>query len=269
LIREEIVMISKMQTIAVAAILAVGLVASAPAAEWGNLSGKFVYDGKAPPADSLSITKDQDYCGKPPALKDESLVVGDKGGLANVVVWVRTKNVAISPDAKDPSGAAVIDNKHCRFDPHIIACRVGQKLEIKNSDPTPVSHNTKIEFLANKAFNVTLNPETAQNAPTPELAEQLPVKVGCNVHPWMQGWLVVEPNPYVGVSDKDGKFEIKNLPAGAELEFQVWQEKAGNVEKATKGGQDAGWKKGRFKMTLKSGDNDLGEIKLDPSQFNK
>src|ERR1043165_9330143 len=99
-----------------------GFASIAHAADTANLSGRFVYDGKAPAPEKLSITKDVEVCGKPPALEDEALVVGDKGGLANVAVWVRTKNVAVSPDAKDTGGKATIDNKHCQFDPHVIVC---------------------------------------------------------------------------------------------------------------------------------------------------
>jgi hypothetical protein len=78
----------------------------------------------------------------------------------------------------------------------------------------------------------------------------------------MKGYLVVPPTPYAAVSDKDGKFEIKNLPAGTQLEFQVWHEGKGYVQKALVNGKDAGWAKGRFKMTIKPGDNDLGDIKV-------
>ena len=78
----------------------------------------------------------------------------------------------------------------------------------------------------------------------------------------MKGWLVVPPTPYAAVSGDDGKFEIKNLPVGTELEFQAWQEKKGYLDKATINGKDAGWTKGRFKITIKPGDNDLGDIKV-------
>jgi len=242
----------------------------ARAEDWGNLTGRFVYDGKAPTPEPLSINKDHEYCGKPPTLVDESLVVGKDGGLANVAVWVRTKGVKVHPDYEKAATTKVtIDNKHCRFDPRIVVYRTGQPLEIKNSDTDGIAHNTKCELQANEGFNIQLPVGTSQDLKPLTNPESLPGSVACSIHPWMKGWLVVQPTPYVAVSDETGKFELKNLPAGSELEFQVWQEKAGYVDKAKVNGKDAGWTRGRFKYTVKAGANDLGEIKLDPKQFDK
>jgi hypothetical protein len=79
----------------------------------------------------------------------------------------------------------------------------------------------------------------------------------------MKGYVVVRDDPYVGVSDEHGAFELKNLPA-EELEFTVWQEKSGWLAAGK------GWsKKGVFKHKIKPGDNDLKEIKVSPSLFIK
>ncbi len=71
--------------------------ATASADDWGTLTGRFVYDGKAPTPTALSITKDQEVCSKPPHLVDESLLVDDKGGLANVVIWARHQGPESEP----------------------------------------------------------------------------------------------------------------------------------------------------------------------------
>ena len=85
----------------------------------------------------------------------------------------------------------------------------------------------------------------------------------------MHAWMVVRPNPYFAISDKDGNFEIKDLPVG-ELEFQVWQERSGYVTDAKIGGQATKWPKGRVKWTIEDGKTtDLGEMKLAAAQFNK
>ena len=85
----------------------------------------------------------------------------------------------------------------------------------------------------------------------------------------MIGTLLVRPNPYFAVSNKDGAFEIKNLPAG-EIEFQVYQEKCGYVEDAELEGKKVNWPKGVFKVMIQAGkDTDLGDIKLGAKQFAK
>ncbi len=243
---------------------------AAPASgDWGTLKGKFVYNGKAPEPAKLNIDKDQQVCGKHD-LVDESLVVGKDGEMANVIVWVRTKDVKIHPDYEaKKKDKAVVDNKNCRFDPHVVTYWTGQPLELKNTDPDPVAHNTNASLAVNEAFNVIIPPQSSIDRPALKLGETIPTKISCNIHPWMQGWLLVQPHPYMAVSGKDGSFELKNLPTGTELEIQVWQEKSGYVQKAEVNGKDAGWAKGRFKYTVKAGDNDLGTIKLDPAQFNK
>jgi hypothetical protein len=242
------------------------VVSAARADDWGTLTGRFVYDGKAPPEATITPNKDLEVCGKHP-LYDESLVVGSDGGVANVFIWNRTKDVKVAPEyAATAKDKAVLDNHNCRFQPHALAMRTSQPLEVKNSDP--MGHNTNLALLVNPPQNGII-PAGSDHDLDLSLPENIPATVTCNIHPWMRAYLLVRPDPYFAVSDKDGKFEIKDLPAGSELEFQVWQEKAGNVDKVSIGGKDAKWKRGRFKYTIKPGANDLGDIKLDPAQFNK
>ena len=253
-------------SIIAAVVVAVGFSQAAQADDWGTLTGRFVYDGKAPTPAKITPDKDQEVCGKHP-LNDESLVVDDKGGLANVFIWVRSKDVKVAPGyeakAKDK---AVLDNHDCRFEPHALAMRTTQPLDVKNSDP--MGHNTNAALVVNSPFNGII-PSKSEHDVELSQAETMPATITCNIHPWMKAYLLVRPDPYFAVSDKDGKFEIKDLPVGKELEFQVWQEKAGNVAKANVSGKDGGWTRGRFKYTIKPGANDMGDIKLDASQFNK
>lgn len=171
------------------------------------------------------------------------------GGVANVVVYIYVKPGGAKPAAhadyaKTAADKIELDNKNCRFEPHIAVVRTGQTLVLKNSDP--VGHNTKIDFLSNTPQNPII-PGSAMMAMKPEatkLEEKLPASVSCSIHPWMQAKLVVKDNPYVAVSDKDGKISIKNIPAGT-WTFQIWHEKVGFVSKVKVGGAAKEWAKGR------------------------
>lgn len=241
-------------TLFFAAALAVALANSAIAADWGNLKGRFVYDGKAPTPKAIDTGKEP-MCAKHQVV-DETLLVSDDGGLANVVVFVNTKGVKVNPEyessAKDK---VVLDNHGCRFEPHILPLRVSQPLEIKNSDP--FSHNSNLAPIGEDPKNPLLSTDTSFDYKFRK-QQKVPVPVSCNIHPWMKAHVVVKDHPYVAVSAKDGTFEIKDLPA-EELEFIVWHENQGYLS------AKSDWKKGAFKMKIKKGDNNnLGEIKVDP-----
>lgn len=234
-------------------------VATSTAADWGTLKGKFVLEGVAPTPAPLKGTE-KDGCDKFKLL-EEGIVVGDKNELANVFVYLRTKAPKVAPSYDDQKGAEVtLDNKNCRFEPHCVIVTTDQKLVVTNSDP--FAHNSNITPFkpANKPEN-PLIPAGGKFEKTFKSGEALPINVGCNIHPWMSAKLLIRDDPYAAISAKDGTFEIVDLPAGKELEFQIWQEAGGNVASASFDGGKSDTK-GRFKLKIKPGDNDLGEIKV-------
>lgn len=230
------------------------------AAEFGDLTGKFVYQGNPPTPEKVKITADADLCGKPPALVDESLVVGDDGGLANVLIYVRSRKPTINPDlAKPPADPPVLDNVHCRFEPHLTAVFVDHPVVLKNSDPKP--HNINIQPIGGVPINPLMAPGQTIDHKF-QRAQRIPVPVQCNIHPWMKGYVLPCGNPYFAVSGDDGTFTIKGLPLGEDLEFQAWHEKVGYLETPE-------WSKGRFEMKLDKPTTDLGQIDLPAAMFNK
>jgi plastocyanin len=248
-----------------AAVLLLTSTTPADAAEWGTLTGRFVYDGEAPTPVVLDVTKEPLCEGH--SLVDESLLVGEDGSLANVAVYVYLKSgkkiSAVHPDyEKTASDKVMLDNENCRFEPHVLLLRTSQTLEIKNSDT--FGHNTNFAGFKNKGFNKIIEAGNTQDAQLTK-RETLPMPVSCNIHPWMKGHVLIRDDPYMAVTAQDGTFEIKNLPVG-KLEFQFWHEAAGRL----KGIKYAGGKassKGRAKIEIKSGENDLGEIKVSASMF--
>jgi plastocyanin len=246
--------------------LLAGLGSGAGAAEWGTLTGRIVYEGTAPKPASAKVDKDQELCNKVP-LFEESLEVGPNGGLKNALVYLRTeKDVAVAPEYADTAKAdVVVDNKGCRFEPHVSILRVGQTLVVKNSDP--VGHNTKADPMVNAPFN-DLIPAGTEIRKTWDKPENLPVTIGCSIHTWMSGRVLVRSNPYAAVTNDKGEFTIKDLPAGQELEFQLWQEKSGYLKNAKNKDVKVD-KTGRFKYTVKPGENNLGDFVVSSSIFKK
>lgn len=240
-------------TLALVALVAPG----GQAAEWGDLVGRIVFDGAAPTPANLNINKDLECCKVKHV--DESLLVDSSGGLANVVLYCRDRNVAVHPDYDATATTEVVlDNTTCRFEPHVAVLRLTQTLVIRNSDIC--GHNTNLQPLGDAGINplIAANSEVRHKF---NRAQNIPVPASCNIHPWMKSYVLPRDNPYVTVSAADGTFRIENLPAGP-VEMQAWHETAGYVD--TKA-----WPKGRFKVTIKAGTNDLGTIKLPASLFKK
>ncbi|MFM7291499.1 MAG: hypothetical protein ACKO6B_09725 [Planctomycetia bacterium] len=249
------------------AAVALGLAISvAHADEWGTIKGRFLYGGDAPAAGELKADKDVEVCGKHKLLNEELAVGADKG-VANVVVFVRDKGVKVHPDAAAEAKAAkvVLDNKDCKFTPHVVVVHTGQPLVIKNSDT--VGHNSNVATIKNPPSN-SLIPAGGESSIPFANEEAIPAQVTCNIHPWMKAWVVVRPNPYAAVSAADGSFEIKNIPAG-EVELQLWHEKAGYIGEITVGGKAEKIAKGRRKVKVEAAGTNLGDMVLAPSLFQK
>jgi len=245
-------------------LLATWLISPASGQEWGDLKLKFVYDGTAPAAAPLNITKDPEFCGKF-GLTDETLVVNkEDGGVANVVAYLYVGTGAkpkFHPDFENTAAdKVVLDNLHCRFEPRITVLRTTQTLVIKNSDT--VGHNTNYSTFSNPPQNVLI-PTGGQTEQKLTQAERIPAQVACNIHPWMRGYLVVQDTPYAAVSDKNGDLVLKNLPAG-KLTLQLWHE-TGYVVNAKLNDKPVEWRRGRAEFTIKPGMNDLGVVKFKPA----
>lgn len=236
---------------------------------WGDLKGRIVVDGEVPAAAPLTVDKDVAVCGKM-QLFDESLQVGEGGGLKNVVVCLlqtraNRQTPAVNPMYADlASTVPVLDNVACRFEPHVVVMTTGQKLLVKNSDA--VGHNANIQSLKNAA-NPNIPPGGEIELAMKE-ADTAPVKVVCGSHPWMQSILLVRDEPYFAISGETGEFEIKGLPDG-EWTFVFWHERGGRTKEGgyltglTQDGKALGGRLGEVKVTIKDGEvTDLGTLTI-------
>jgi plastocyanin len=154
--------------------------------------------------------------------KMETYVVGPDGKtLGNVFVYVKDGlgNYVFDP----PKEPATIDQKDCRYHPHVFGMQVGQPLEIINSDPT--LHNIHAVAKNNREFN---NGQPLQNMKTTHTftAPEVMVPFKCDVHGWMNAYVGVLNHPFFAVTDVSGNFTLKGLPAGT-YTIEAWHEKLG------------------------------------------
>lgn len=192
-----------------------------PVAGGGTIEGKVVFRGEVK-TQKIIPTKDVEVCGEP---REEPLIeVGSDQGVANAVVYLVEvpKGKAWPAQDKPP----VLNNIKCRFEPDVQVIRVGP-LDVVNKDP--VLHNTHGYYGKRTAFNMAL-PNQGQDIPT-ELTKPGLVRVDCDAHGWMLGWIYVVDNPYYALTGADGKFSITDVPPG-QYTLVAWQSLTGPVQQA-------------------------------------
>lgn len=198
----------------------------------GTIQGEVKFVGSPPPAKSLEITKDKAFCGSVP---DERYVVGSNKGIKNVVVAITGIEKGKAAETK---AEAVVNNVKCRFSPRVQAIVKDQRVKIKNSDP--ILHNTHPYLVKEPKSRTIVNlalPNkdqvidiTRRLKRSVEKEPQAVVRIKCDAHEWMVGWLHVYEHPYFAVSDEKGAFTITDIPPG-KYKIRAWHEALGEVEK--------------------------------------
>jgi plastocyanin len=189
-----------------------------------QITGTVKLDGEAPEPAKIEMAADAKCAAahtKP--VLDESIVAGDKGELANVVVNVK------SPEGKPlkgdvPKDPVVIDQKGCQYSPHVVAMMVGQEWVVKNSDP--FMHNVHSIALDNDQFNLSQSTKGAENKVGNKVKVPERFTVKCDVHPWMNAQVNAFEHPFFAVSNEKGEFSIptKGLADG-KYTIEIWHEK--------------------------------------------
>ncbi len=130
------------------------------------------------------------------------------------------------PAGSVPAEPVVIDQQGCIYHPRVSAGVTGQTLAITNSDPT--LHNVHTKSEQGNGFNVG-QPKAGMRHEHTLKGEEVMLRVKCDVHPWMTGFVGVKKNPYFAVTREGGKFTIENVPAGT-YTVQAWQERLGAID---------------------------------------
>lgn len=247
--------------------------------EWKNtvtLKGQVTYDGTPPPVEKLNFGDKADaHCLKGDTEKLIWEVDPNSKGVKNVVVWVQPgpgqsfKYDAIPEALRKRTDTVAMDQPHCNFVPHVQAFNpsifdgkkqvpTGQKFVMKNT--APIAHNSKYEgdaALATNSGNPNIPPKGQEEFKVKPARDTRSghdlVNINCGIHPWMSAKLLALDTPFYAITDKDGKFEIKDVPAGVAVHVVAWHEEAGANGYVLPAGSAA--KQGQ-KMTLEAGKND-------------
>jgi len=227
-----------------------------PAGEvgFGDITGEVVFDGDAPPAELLvkkgDNVKDSAVCAAEDVPNETLEVNADSKGIKNVFVYL--EKAPAGAKIEEPTGEVIFDQKVCRFLPHCLLMRSKQKVLVMSGDS--VAHNTHTIPTRNSGFNKTIS---ANERTGVELiytkAESKPVSVVCDYHSWMKAYHLPLDHSFAAITDENGKFEIKGLPAGTH-ELRVWHERGEFIERG-------------FKVTVKADASESVTIKAPASKF--
>lgn len=184
-----------------------------------TIKGNIRYVGAPIEKKKTPVTIDQYICGK--EKEPEDLLLSSNNGIRNAVVSLQN----IPPGAKRNWNfpAAKMDQKQCAFIPRVVIVPVGGTVEFLNSDR--LLHNVRSAGKENPPFN-----RAQPHARSISFAFKQPelLRVDCDLHSWMRGWVVVADHPFYAVTNEQGEFILDNVPRG-KYTLQVWQESLGNV----------------------------------------
>jgi hypothetical protein len=198
--------------------------AAAPAAPSKGATGAATISGTVkltgtPPEMALTKRQADPYCAKTP-MKEEDVIVGAGGGLKNAVVRI---SKGVSGRYDPPPAPAVVDQTACMYRPRVQGIVLGQPVQIKNSDMT--LHNVHGYKGASTLFNQAEIPGQPPMTKQFTDADQM-VKLKCDVHPWMTGWVLVSSHPFFAVTGDDGSFKLTGVPPGR-YTVEAWHERYG------------------------------------------
>jgi plastocyanin len=199
--------------------LAVFCTVATGVASAGTIKGNVRYAGAPVERKKLSVTIDQYLCGKEKEAGD--LLLSPTNGISNAVVSLN----GLPPGSKVPGNPMHVkmDQRQCVFVPRVVIVPVGGTVEFLNSDR--LLHNVKSGGKENPPFN-----RAQPHARSISIAFRNPelLRVDCDLHSWMRGWVVVAEHPYYAVTSEDGGFVFEKVPPG-KYTLQVWQETLGMV----------------------------------------
>jgi plastocyanin len=222
----------------VTALLLTGLVAAAVSAQskqgytatqvtnGGTITGVVRFEGTRPTPEQMEVTTKEDICHRNPIHSEKLVVSGD-----NTVRWavisikgIREGKPFPKYDGKDEKRPA-LDQAGCVYRPHVVTVPKGENLRLLNSDG--VLHNVHTWPKKNRSKNLAM-PGTIKEMKI-KFRRPERIRATCDIHAWMEAWIVVTEHPYYAVSNEKGEFKLTAVPPGT-YTLHLWHETLGEIE---------------------------------------
>ena len=191
-----------------------------------SITGQVKFTGTPPVNAPIDMSEEAkckaDYTTPP---REQNVVVNSNHTLDWVFVYVKS-GLPAGAKYSAPSTAVVLDQKGCRYHPHVFGIMAGQPLDIRNSDP--LLHNIKAMAKKNRPFNIS-QPAAGMNSDRTFTEPEVMLPFECNVHGWMHAYAGVMTNPFYSTSDSTGTFTIDSLPAGT-YTVEAWHQQYGTKD---------------------------------------
>jgi len=245
-------------------------------AQWGDVKGRFIYRGRAFQIERLESSLINEFCGENLDLKKPHPQIAADGGVGGLLVWLYLEPGAAPPQAHPryaetpPARPPQLRVVKCQFKPHAFFVRTQLPFEVNLQDGDR-PHAEHLTWMANRAGASDTKPspdEWPLRKHKAHKRERMPIPVTCSYHPWMKAYAIVTDHPYAVQTAADGSFTLKDVPAGVHT-FQVRHlvGNGGYVDEVQAGGSKLKWSKGRFRVQVKPGINDVGVVEVQRAVF--
>jgi hypothetical protein len=189
-----------------------------------TITGRVFFKGPAPAPKPIQMNRDPACCPQGgERIYAEEVAINTDSTLRNVFIYI--KEGLAQRQFPIPASPAILDQRHCRYEPRVFGIRAGQPLEILNSDRT--FHNVHASAQKNTSFNLAMSAVMKVRERSFARAEIM-IPIRCNVHPWMIAYAGVLDHPFYDVTGAQGSYKLSALPAGKYV-IEAWHEQFGTL----------------------------------------